>query len=186
LIVSNARFVLLRGDQADAKEQGLLRQRFGEVVAVAVSGVRVLPGEISGVHREAAAVGGSTGECDRGQDSAVAVIEEAAGGKVLSPNAGGDVGQGDVVCGVVGDEFVDQRGRGCVGQVGHHIDAGAGKAILHCWKGVGVEGRRRADGGPGIVDEAVEAAELVVDHMVDAEELFAIGGELRWGRLVDR
>ena len=81
---------------------------------------------------------------DRRQDISVAVVEEPVAGEVLTVDAWADVGEGDVIGGVVGNKFVDQRRRGRVGEVDHHVDAGAGEAVLHGGKGVALKGRRGA------------------------------------------
>ena len=62
----------------------------------------------SRIYREASAVGGSAGDVDRRQHAAITVVEEADGGKVLSPNAWSDIGQRNVIGRVVGNEFVHQ------------------------------------------------------------------------------
>jgi len=47
LVVAYAWLVFLRGDEADAKEQSLLREGLSKIVAVGVSGVRVFPWEVA-------------------------------------------------------------------------------------------------------------------------------------------
>ena len=171
--------VLLHGDVGSTKDEGVIAEGLGQVVAVGVAGIRVLPREVAGIDIEAAAVRGVPCDIDGGKDAAVAVIEEAGAGEVGPVDARGGVGEGDVIGGVVSDELVDERGCGGVGEVRDHVNAGAGEAVLHGGEGVALEGRRVAGGGPGVIDEAVEAAQLVVDDLVDADQLLAIGGELR-------
>src|SRR5271168_2847636 len=98
-------------------------ERLGEVVAVAVGGVRVLPREVACGLAKSAAICGVSCHSDRRQNTAIAVVEESVAAEVAAANVLRRVNEGDVVGGVVGHKLVDQRRRGGVGEVKHHVDS---------------------------------------------------------------
>src|SRR5580704_10935411 len=135
-------FVSLRDHDLNSSLERVLANHFAQIIAKVIGRVGVVPRQIAGVHAESITSVSliRAPDYDSRYFAAEPVVEQVARRQTRWPlplrAIGIDVVEVDVIGGVTKDEFVQQRRRDGVGQMGQHAESGPGEIAFNSGKAV--------------------------------------------------
>src|SRR6516225_6570230 len=188
LNVSGGLLILLRESDIGPEEECMVSVHSGHDIAIRVGGVGVLPGEVTGVHRETpSAVNGS--RCiANGKGGYLICFAECCreeGCKIDAPGGKADLPKGtenNMVSGVASDKLIQQCRRNTGGQTSHEATCRPIERGVGIVEGVVIHTPKRAliDGAPTVVDVAEGQALTFREIVIHADQFFPPMGVVAW------